>query len=68
VHTEKKISVASYWLGIACVVMTVSHLARACGPGDLANPDAGKVGPGVTYITLHPASGASLLLLSSPRA
>ncbi|MGB7462190.1 MAG: hypothetical protein WBW14_04795 [Candidatus Acidiferrum sp.] len=34
---------ASYWPGIACVVMTVI-LRGACGPGDLANPGAGKWG------------------------
>ena len=52
---------ASYWLGIACVVMTVSHLARACGPGDLANPGAGKWA-GITYITFHPAAELILVL------
>ncbi len=36
------------------------HLPRACGPGDLANPGAGKWGRD-HYITVHP-SGVILLL------
>jgi hypothetical protein len=40
---DKKISVASYWLGNR-VRGDDGHLPRACGPGDLANPGAGKWG------------------------
>jgi hypothetical protein len=61
VHTEKKISVASYWLGIACVVMTVI-LRGACGPSGIWPILVPANGAGITYITFHPAAEFILLL------
>ncbi len=39
---DKKIPVASYWLGIVCVVMTV--IFRGLAAGDVANSGTAKWG------------------------
>jgi len=60
VHTEKKISVASYWPGIACVVMTVILRGLAAlGIWPILVPANGA---GITYITFHPTAELILLL------
>jgi len=60
VHTEKKISVASYWPGIACVVMTVILRGLAAlGIWPILVPANGA---GITYITFHRAAEVFLLL------
>ena len=59
-HTEKKISVASYWPGIACVVMTVILRGLAAlGIWLILVPANGA---GIPYITFHPAAELILLL------
>ena len=57
---DKKISVASYWLGIACVVMTIIfRLLAAVGIWPILVPANGA---GITYVTFQQAAVVFLLL------
>ena len=57
---DKKISVASYWLGIACVVMTVIFRGLAAlGIWPILVPANGA---GITYVTFDRAAQVFLLL------
>ena len=57
---DKKISVASYWLGIACVVLTVIfRLLAAVGIWPILVPANGA---GITYVTFQQAALVFLLL------
>jgi hypothetical protein len=52
--------VASYWLGIACVVMTV--IFRGLAAVAIWPILVPANGAGITYITFHRAAGVFLLL------
>jgi hypothetical protein len=57
---DKKIFVASNWLGVACVVVTVIFRGLAAlGIWPILVPANGA---GITYITLHRAAEVFLLL------
>jgi len=57
---DKKISVASYWLGIACVVLTIIfRLLAAVGIWPILVPTSGA---GITYVTFEQAAVVFLLL------
>jgi len=57
---DKKISVASFWLGIACVVMTVIFRGLAAlGIWPILVPANGA---GIRYITFHRAAEVFLML------
>ena len=57
---DKKISVASYWLGIACVVITVIFRGLAAlGIWPILVPANGA---GITYTTFHRVAEVFLLL------
>jgi hypothetical protein len=57
---DKKISVASYWLGIVCVVMTVIFRGLAAlGIWPILVPENGA---GITYVTFDHAAEIFLLL------
>jgi hypothetical protein len=57
---DKKISVASYWLGIVCVVMTIIFRGLAAvGIWPNLVPENGA---GITYVTFEQAAVVFLLL------
>jgi hypothetical protein len=57
---DKKISVASYWLGIVCVVMTIIFRGLAAlGIWPILVPAKGA---GITYVTFDRAAQVFLLL------
>ena len=57
---DKKISVASYWLGIACVVLTIIFRGLAAfGIWPMLVPSNGA---GITYVTFEQAAVVFLLL------
>jgi hypothetical protein len=57
---DKKISVASYWLGITCVVLTIIfRLLAAVGIWPMLVPSNGA---GITYVTFQQAAVVFLLL------
>ena len=57
---DKKISVASYWLGIACLLLTiVFRLLAAVGIWPMLVPANGA---GITYVTFQQAAVIFLLL------
>jgi len=57
---HKKIAVASYWLGIACVVLTIIfRLLAAVGIWPILVPSNGA---GITYVTFEQAAVVFLLL------
>ena len=57
---DKNISVASYWLGIACVLLTiVFRLLAAVGIWPMLVPANGA---GITYVTFQQAAVIFLLL------
>ena len=57
---DKKISVASYWLGITCVVLTIIFRGLAAvGIWPILVPANGA---GITYVTFQQAAVVFLLL------